>query len=136
VQHACDNASALNCRRAAQSKFHSTASLIGKCYEDCPIECDELRYDLTVSASSYPTKWYANVLANNTKFNSIINAYFSLINISFINYTNQFTELKNSIACVNIYYEDLRFTEVQDDPAMDYIALLGVLGGNLALFLG
>jgi hypothetical protein len=106
------------------------------CYQNCPVECTEIRYDLTVSASTYPTEWYAQILTNNTKFNSVINAYFTLVNIPFINYTDNFLELKNSIACVNVYYEDLRYTEIDDSQAMDIISLLGIIGGNLGLFLG
>jgi hypothetical protein len=86
---------------------------------------------LTISASTYPTEWYAQVLTNNTNFNSVINAYFGGIN-----YTDNFLELKNSIACVNVYYEDLRYTEINDNQAMDIITLLGTIGGNLGLFLG
>jgi hypothetical protein len=109
---------------------------VGECYNSCPIECTEVRYDLTLSASSYPTEWYAQVLTNNSNFYSVINSYYALVNVSFINYTNNFVELRNAIARVNVYYEDLRYTEIDDNQAMDFISLLGTLGGNFGLFLG
>jgi acid-sensing ion channel 5 len=37
---------------------------------------------------------------------------------------------------VHVFYEDLRYTEIDENPAMDIVALLGSLGGNLGLFLG
>jgi hypothetical protein len=58
------------------------------------------------------------------------------MNVSFINYTNNFNELKNSIARINVYYEDLGYTQIDDSPAMNIVTLLGTLGGNLGLFLG
>jgi hypothetical protein len=136
AQNACVNTSQISCAKRLTNTFYNDSSLIDKCYDDCPIECFEIKYDLTVSSSSYPTEWYASVLANNSNFNTVINAYFSRANISYINYTNKFAELKNAIARVNVFYEDLRFTEVNDNPAMDIIFLLGTLGGNLGLFLG
>jgi hypothetical protein len=116
--------------------FFNDPGLIGNCYNNCPIECTEVRYGMTISSSSYPTEWYADVLTSNAKFNSIINSGFDLLNLSFINYTNNFVELKNAVARLNVFYEDLRYTVIDDSQAMDVVTLLGILGGNLGLFLG
>jgi acid-sensing ion channel 5 len=89
-----------------------------------------------VATSSYPTEWYAQVLTNNSNFNSVINTYFADANVPFINYTNRYADLKNAIARVHVFYEDLRVIEIDENPAMDIVALLGSLGGNLGLFLG
>jgi hypothetical protein len=95
-----------------------------------------MQYDLTVSSDSFPTLWYSRVLTNNSKFNNLINVYFKEMNIPFINYTNNFNELKNSIARINVYYDDLRFNQIDDNEAMTFVSFLGTLGGNLGLFLG
>jgi hypothetical protein len=136
ARNACVSTSQINCENKFGKTFYNDPSLIGGCYDSCPMECTEIMYDLTVSSSSYPTEWYASVLANNSNFNTVINTFSSQRNASLINYSNDFAELKNAIARVNVYYEDLRFTEVNENPAMDEIALLGTLGGNLGLFLG
>jgi hypothetical protein len=60
-----------------ESKFYEESSLIGECYNKCPVECVEVKYDLTVSASSFPTEWYADVLTNNSQFNVVTNMFFS-----------------------------------------------------------
>jgi hypothetical protein len=44
--------------------------------------------------------------------------------------------LKNSIALINVYYEDLRFTQIDDNEAISFVTMIGTLGGNLGLFLG
>ncbi len=136
IQNACVNLTQLDCMDNLESSFYDDASLIGDCYQKCPIECTEVKYDLTISSSTYPTEWYAKVLTNNTKFNTLINKYFDLVNVPFINYTNDYAGLKNSILRVNIFYEDLRYTLVEDSPAINLVMLLGTLGGNLGLFLG
>jgi hypothetical protein len=62
--------------------------------------------------------------------------YFDEANVSFINYTDNFQELKNSIARINVYYEDLSYVHVEDKEAVSFVSLIGTLGGNLGLFLG
>lgn len=136
IQNACVSESQIACLRNTEASFYNNASLVGECYKNCPIECTELKYDLTISTSTYPTEWYAQVLTNNSRFNSIINAYFAMVNVTFINYTNDYLALKNSVARINVYYEDLRYLQVDDSPAMNVISLLGTLGGNFGLFLG
>ena len=136
IASACVSASQITCLRSTETLFYNNASLIGECYNNCPIECTELKYELTISTSLYPTEWYAKVLTSSPRFNSIINAYFSMVNVPFINYTDDYLGLKNSIARINVFYEDLRYTQVDDSPAMSVITLLGTLGGNFGLFLG
>jgi hypothetical protein len=75
-------------------------------------------------------------MATNSKFNRVINAHFKELNISFVNYTDNFYELRNSVARVNVFYEDLSYVQIDDNAAMTIVSLLGTLGGNLGLFLG
>jgi hypothetical protein len=131
LRTACVKRASIDCLNTAQQKFYSDSSLSGECYHKCPVECEEVKFDLTISTSSYPTEWYAHVLANNSKFNEVINMYFDAINLPHVNYTDDFVGLKKTIARVNIYYEDLRYTEVIESPALTAILLLGTLGGNL-----
>jgi hypothetical protein len=91
---------------------------------------------MTLSFDSYPSPWYAEVLTNNTKFNNVINAYFTELKIPFINYTDNFAELKNSIAYIRVFYDDLSYTLVDETEAVTIVTLIGTLGGNLGLFLG
>jgi hypothetical protein len=105
---------------AYEDLFYASESLVGECYKYCPIECSRVKYELVLLFNSYPTLWYSKVLTNNTKFNNLINAYFEDVNILFINYTDNFAELKNSIARINVYYEDLAYVKVDDNPNIKY----------------
>jgi hypothetical protein len=128
--------SQIDCLRGYENYFYNNVSLVGECYKNCPIECVRVKYDFTLSFSSYPTLWYSQVLTNNSQFNKLINTYFKDLNVSFINYTGNFVELKDSIALVNVFYEDLRYSQFDDNAAITFVSLLGTLGGNLGLFLG
>ncbi len=132
VQNACVNTTQISCMNDLESTFYQDQNLVGDCYEKCPVECVEVRYDLSVSASSFPTEWYSDVLIRNDNFNKTINLYSPKL----IRYNNNFTSLKNALARVNVYYEDLKYTEIDESPAVTVNALLGVLGGNIGLFLG
>jgi hypothetical protein len=136
AHHSCTNHSQIKCLRASEDGFYNDRQRIGDCYAKCPSECTEIKYDLTMSSSSYPTEWYAKVLTNNSNFNKVINQFFAAKNVSLINYSNDFNELKNSIARLNVYYEDLRYVDIVDNAAMNVVTLLGTLGGNMGLFLG
>jgi hypothetical protein len=59
-----------------------------------------------------------------------------VVNIPEINYNNDYASLKNSVARVNVFYEDLRYTVVDESPAITTVSLLGTIGGNVGLFLG
>jgi hypothetical protein len=136
IKNACVKVDQIECVRATEDVFYDDRGLVGDCYAKCPTECTEIKYDLTMSSGSFPTEWYASVLTNNSNFNEVINLYFAFKNVSFINYTNNLSELKNSIARLNVYYEDLRYVEIVDNAAMNVVTLLGTLGGNMGLFLG
>jgi hypothetical protein len=41
-----------------------------------------------------------------------------------------------SFLVLNIYYDSLSYTRITESPQMDFIALLGSVGGNMGLFLG
>jgi hypothetical protein len=136
IKLACVNESQISCLRSYEIIFYKNASLVGKCYNLCPIECTEVQYDLAISSSTFPTEWYAQVLSNNTKFKRVINTYFKEAGVSSINYTDDYAGLKNTMARVNVFYAGLRYTQMKDSAAMTIDSLLGTMGGNLVLFLG
>jgi hypothetical protein len=41
-----------------------------------------------------------------------------------------------SFVVLNIAYDSLSYTEIREHSKMNFIALLGSIGGNLSLFLG
>jgi hypothetical protein len=136
VSNACISGTQLKCKNAKEYNFYSQQSLFGECYNDCPIECEQIKYDLKISTSTYPTEWYANLLASSTGFNTVINRYFNGYGKQNISYVGNFTQLRNAVAKLNVYYDDLSFAAVEDSPEMTFDVFLGIVGGNMGLFLG
>ena len=67
--------------------------------------------------------------------------YPGLTNISkikwlFENETLNYDTLKESVASIVIYYDDLSYTLISQDPKMEAVDLIAAIGGTLGLFLG
>lgn len=44
--------------------------------------------------------------------------------------------VKKNFALVNIYYDEIKYTVMEESPAMEIIDLIANVGGTLGLFLG
>ena len=54
----------------------------------------------------------------------------------FINRPIDSTQAEKSFIRLNIFYDSLSYTLTTESPQMDWVTLLGSIGGNLGLFLG
>jgi len=102
------------------------------CYAKCGVSCESVTYELTTAFSNYPTQWYSDILLNNSKFlNLVVN--------NTPNYTMDyptFESLQETLLMVNVYYEELFYTEIEDEPKLEFETLLSLIGGYMSLFLG
>jgi hypothetical protein len=80
------------------------------CTPLCPLECDSIKYDISISF---------------TKFSS--NEFLSLYEIN-VNV--------NNLISIDIYYENLEYTNISQLPKMDLFDLISNIGSNLSLFIG
>ena len=92
---------------------------------DCPLECDSEFYTLTTSSLAYPTKIYADMLANQTQIKNRFN-----------NIPPTYEQLKQSIASVNINYNQLGYTQINEIQKISVTDLVTNIGGTMGLFLG
>ena len=44
--------------------------------------------------------------------------------------------IRNGLTKVNLYYDELSFTEITEAPAMNEVALMAAIGGFMGMFLG
>jgi hypothetical protein len=86
------------------------------CLKMCPLECESVGYQLTLSSSNFPT----------------FSSYFIYKNLTKSSYE---VVRENSLA-VNIYYQDLGYTRITETPTMIVQDLLSQIGGMLGLFIG
>jgi hypothetical protein len=89
----------------------------------CPLECDSIRYDLTISKSKF--------LIDNFIFQMKSGQY--PINEFFDRITLKDTQ---NIVVVSINYKELEYTNIKEIPKMDFFDLISNIGGNLGLFIG
>jgi hypothetical protein len=90
----------------------------------CPLECESIQYTYTISDASPLTSKYLDDIRQNVNIKNIIP----------LNISNE--DLANSIVLVNVYYNEMGYTEILELPNYTFISLVSNLGGQLGLFLG
>jgi hypothetical protein len=109
-------------------KFYRTVSQV-KCPLLCPNECESAEFKIKVSFSTYPTKIYAQkLIETDSKLSK-----FNLTNNSF---DENYEHLKNNLLSLNVYYDDFDEMVISEVPKTSVPDLIGIIGGNLGLFLG
>ena len=100
------------------------------CFSDCPFECEKITYLLSTSHSYYPSPEYTKFL----KTHPIIQKAFNSSSFD----SNSIDEdlLKKSIASINVFYDDLRYTKISQTSKMNLVDLMSNIGGTLGLYLG
>lgn len=95
----------------------------------CPLECENLRYELTVSRNQFPTPNYAKkMMATRSPQLDILFDSLGKDNVSF-------ETLKSTFASVFIKFDQLAVREVIEQPTIGFTDLISNLGGIMGLFL-
>jgi len=90
------------------------------CELECPLECDTITYEWSMSTLDYPSVTLFNSIRNNSKL-----------------YTNfSLNEYKESHLVLNVYYPSVEQLEIIEIPNTSFAELLANLGGVLGIFLG
>ena len=124
-QHPCTNSNETSC----QIEIYLTFFNMGYeklCANQCPLECHSTSYSSTASYSVFPTMAYAYSLIKDKSFLS-----------RFENSTNvNYETIKQNILSVNIYFDRLESTTIQEGKQTEFVDLVAGIGGTLGLFLG
>ena len=122
------------------------------CNHSCPVPCTVVKYELSDHKSTFPTDFYYTQVMQQVKARvglgfddgsylgtgPLKRLYIFLLNYYLLpNYKTQFVEgVKNNILRVVINYDDLKLTYLEETPAITIETLLGIVGGQLGLFIG
>jgi hypothetical protein len=90
------------------------------CIEDCPLECSTIIYSISLNQAKYLTELYYNWLKLQENFQQFLLD----------------PKAKESILKLNIFYETLEITVIEDTPQFSLDSLWANVGGVLGLFLG
>jgi hypothetical protein len=126
-QDHCLKSSQLSCSNAAYSKLIES-DFQEECTSFCPLECETNKLDFAVSTSRFPNPQYANEILI---YLDVIDKSFTIDNTTDIQYLLE----KNTLA-INVYYNDLEYTQVEEERANDIVDFFTSLGGNIGLFIG
>lgn len=103
----------------------TSLDIFGYCSPYCPLECDSLKYDITVRTE--PFSFY---MIDEFLYNEKVAARFP----SGHNVTKD--DIKNTVASFSVYYEDLVYTTISQTPKTGKVDLISNMGGLLGLFIG
>ena len=97
------------------------------CTDLCPIECDSVTFEMSVSYANYPTyDMYYKIFFY---FGDFFSTLFGTTNVSY-------DLFRKSISGGFIFYKDIKYTELEETPSMTFVDLVAAIGGMMGLFLG
>ncbi|RNA37539.1 acid-sensing ion channel 1 isoform X2 [Brachionus plicatilis] len=107
------------------SNSYKNLSQSARCFEECPQECESIRYGYSISQSDFPSLFYAEILkAYNNKSDD------------FNRNLSSFSRIKSSVLAVEVYYDDIAMTLIKERPAKTPEQLVSEMGGILGICLG
>jgi hypothetical protein len=124
--HPCSTIKEIECSSLVWKHFVAS-DISSACSKYCPLECDSMRFRITTSFSSYPNRLYAE---------KVFNANNSVIKNKYFNGSFNYEQIKNSVLSINVYYDELGYTLISQQPKMQLFDLVSNIGGLLGLFLG
>jgi hypothetical protein len=118
----CLNLTQLDCIQRVSSTFEQD-----KCTSECPLECDSVKYEYSLSSMSYPSQSLYDKFKKDAKFLSTMESSYG-INLSTIeNYKKYFV-------MGTLFYPYLEYTEITQSPKFTLIDLISQTGGSLGMF--
>ena len=94
--------------------------------KSCPLECETIKYDLTVSSQAYPARaYFKNILNNSITRNT---------SLSYLNESLTYDIMREYALSFNVYYPYLGYTSLTESPKTSITDLFSQIGGSLGLF--
>ena len=121
LRNPCGDPIQMNCTNKIVKNFYEDNYLEKVCLKKCPLECDKEWFDLTISSNFYSNEKFEQALKN---YNGSDETYF-----------NKSINMED-LAVINLYYKDLNYLKITENPTIDLVGLISSIGGVGGLFLG
>jgi hypothetical protein len=109
------------------SSMQFNAIVLSDCrFKFCPLECETVKYDLSVSSQTYPSKMYYKSELNNESNRNL--------SLKYLNQGLTFDLMREHSLSFNVYYSDLSNTILTESPKTSIADLFSQIGGGLGLF--
>jgi hypothetical protein len=99
------------------------------CVSDCPLECNSVTYQYSLSSLVFPSQSFYNNFFNDKSILIFFNTTYG-IDLS----TKDL--FKEYFLVLNVFYPYLQYTQITEIPKFTPIDLLSQIGGSLGMFLG
>ena len=96
-------------------------SQIDKCINFCPEQCDSMSYSISNYVEQFPV---SGKISENNKIDYGLSKF------------NNYEEVNKNFAIIYVYYKNLKYTIISQDPKTETFNLVSSIGGTLGLFLG
>ena len=114
-----------NCTQNVYKLFKNN-KIDDSCLEQCPLECESIKYDVVLSNNVVLSKQGYELFKIPIDYLVNMNGEFNLT----------YEEMKQRFLFLNIYYSELSYIKISETPKTSIIDLLSNLGGTLGLFVG
>lgn len=112
-----------------QTSYNQLKSVTFKnslCIDLCPQECQTVHFDVSTSYLDFPTYLtYRYLVMNNI---GILSRIFKTENITY-------EMFRKSFAAVNLYFNEIKMTEMEEAESMTFVELISDIGGTIGLFI-
>ena len=115
----CSNLEQFNCSRQFFYRRH-TEKIATMCNSKCPLECDYVTYEWSLSTLDYPSAQF---------FEDVLNKSNHTFGLSF-------EEFKKTHVLMNVFYPTLEHTDISEAAKISFIDLVSNMGGAFGIFLG
>jgi hypothetical protein len=94
--------------------------------KSCPLECETVNYNLSVTSQAYPSQNYYGGLLNNESNRNL--------SLKYLNQTLSYNIMKDYSLSFNVYFSENRYTILTESPKTSIADLFSQIGGGLGLF--
>ena len=121
----CVNQSQIDCSDYEYERFVQS-DIQTECSE-CPLECNSVELDISLSTSEFPSQKYAEYLIKMDKIKSHSNKSHYLLDVN---------QIKRNVLALNIFYSDLEYTLIAESLQNDIVDAIANIGGTIGIFIG
>ncbi|CAF1004817.1 unnamed protein product [Brachionus calyciflorus] len=121
----CHTMDEINCIDKVRNEL-DTRDLSIDCDHECPVDCNKIDYEISTNFADYPSEYYFHTIENQP---NLSNKFKNFGNLTYSNF-------KQSVILLNVFYKDLAYSFLQEIPSMHFADAIGIIGGQIGLFLG
>ena len=121
----CLNQTEIRCASLEYASFIES-DIKADCEPRCPLECETSELDSYVTTSSFPSSDYAQIIKN---FATVKQHYDD-------GYQITQDDLSLNVLALNVYFNDLEYTQIEESVKNDIVDLVANIGGTVGVFVG